>query len=113
MDWSELHALHLEQPSTAALRALKGAVPKLQHISLVGGSPQDGSAFIDFIVITMLPLETLSPVGMKLNSFDKLVDGVISQHWSSTKHLNISGRHRSRSTPLIQPFHDCSLRVLA
>jgi hypothetical protein len=80
---------------------LKGAVPKLQHISLVGGSPQDGYAYVDFIANTMLPLETLPLVGMKLNSFDNLVDDIISQHWSSMKHLNIRGRHRSRSTSLI------------
>jgi hypothetical protein len=101
MDWSELHTLHLEQPSAAALRALRGAVPKLQHISLVGESPRDGSASIDFVVDAMQPLEAQSLVGVKLNIFDKLVDGIISQHWSSMKHLNISGRHRSRNTHLI------------
>jgi hypothetical protein len=100
MDWSNLNTLHLNQPSYTVLRLLKGAVPKLKHISFTGGTPKDAAAIVDFIGTTALPLESLSLNNLRLNSFDNVIDVIIQHHGGSVKHLNLTGRVKAQNSRL-------------
>ena len=104
MDWTHLHTLHLQQPSSQ-LRKLEGSfLPNLKHISIDGArcSMQPSLHFLSNISA----LESLAIYDVDYFSPDPVISIITAHHCPSLQNLRLD-RTFLNSTHLSQLLHEC------